>query len=249
MSNVRFLSTMKFDTATITASSAASGLPAANAVDTFVAKVWRTTGKTSEWIKFDLGSAKKNTMIAIFGHNLTSGATVTVQANSTDAWIPPSYSHAVTWNAQAMVLFLDQTYRWWRIAIADTGNPDGYIEIGRICAGEYYEPAVNVTDGIQRKVMDPSTIEESEGRQGYAVEKETYRTYEVQFTGIALAQQQELETIFRAVKTIRPLVFALDPDNAPETDTIYCRITTGLGTSLQGLGEGEVTLAFQELVT
>ena len=156
MSNARFLYTFKFDGATITSSSEVSGLVDDNAVDDFVAKKWRTTADTGQWIKFNLGSAKKITMAAIFGHNLTSGATVMLQANATDSWGAPSYSQAMTWNEKAIVKFLDETYQWWRITFEDGSNPDEYIEIGRICAGEYVEPDVNVNEEVQKKLIDPS---------------------------------------------------------------------------------------------
>ena len=248
MSNVRFLHSFKFDTATITSSSEVSGLPDDNAVHDFVAKKWRTTADTGQWIKFDMATATKIKMLAIFGHNLTSGAAVTLQGNATDSWGPPSYTKALTWNEKAIVEFIDETYRWWRITIEDGSNPDGYIEIGRICAGEYIEPDVNVNEEVQKRIVDPSFIQESEGRQGYAVEKNAYRTYDVMFTGIARAQQDQLETIFRAVKNIYPLVFALDPDNYPEADTLYCMITTPLAHALTALGYGDVTISFEEKV-
>jgi len=253
MSNARFLHNFKFDSGTITSSSEVSGLPDDNAVDDFVAKKWRTETDTGEWIKFDLSSEKKITMVAIFGHNLTGGATIKIEANSSDSWSPswdpPGYSQAMTWNEKAIVKFLDQTYQWWRITLEDGSNPDEHLEIGRICAGEYVEPDVNVNQEVQKKLIDPSVIQESAGRQGYAVEKEVYRTFDIGFTGIARAQQDQLATIFEAVKTINMLVFALDPDNYPEEDTIYCKLTTPLAHALRALGYGDVTLSFEEKVS
>ena len=246
MSNARFLYTFKFDSGTITSSSEVSGLVDDNAVDDFVARKWRTETDTGEWIKFDLSSGKKITMVAIFGHNLTSGATVTLQANEDDSWEEPLYSQAMTWNEKALVKFLDEEYQWWRITLEDGSNPDEYIEIGRICAGEYVEPDVNVNQEVQKKLIDPSVVQESAGRQGYAVEKEVYRTMDVGCTGIARAPQDQLAAMFEAVKTINMLVFALDPDDYPEEDTLYCKITTDLSHALRALGYGDVTLSLEE---
>ena len=250
MSNVRFLYTFKFDSATISSSSEVSGLPDDNIVHDFVARKWRTTADTGQWIKFDLGAAKKISMVALFGHNLTSGATVTLQANSDDYWGgPPSYVKALTWNGRAIVEFISQTYRWWRITFEDGSNPDGYIEVGRICAGEFYEPGVNVTQDVQKRIIDPSQKSESAGRQGYVIERDEYRVYEVEFTGIERTQQGEIETMFRAVKNINMLVFALDPDNYPENDTIYCKLTTPYAAALGALEYGDMSLGFEEKVT
>jgi len=249
MSSVRFLYTFKFDDATITSSGEESGLPDDNAVDDFVAKKWRTTADTGQWIKFDLGPAKKITMLAIFGHNLTSGATVTLEAHTSDAWDDPLYSQELTWNEKAIVEFLDQTYQWWRITLEDGSNPDTYIEIGRICAGEYIEPTVNVSQDVQKQYIDPSVKQESAGRQGYAIEKDVYRVFDVMFTGIDRTQQNQLIVMFKVVKNIYMLVFALDPDNYPEEDTIYCQLTTPLQQAIGALEYGDVPLSFEEKVS
>ena len=248
MSNARFLYTFKFDTATISSSSEVSGLPDDNVVDDFVAKVWRTTADTGQWIKFDLGSALKITQVSLFGHNLTSGATITLQANSSDSWGAPAYSQAMTWDDKVIIKFIDQTYRWWRITFEDGSNPDTYIEVGRICAGEYIEPDVNVNQEVQKKIIDPSTRTETEGRQGYTIEKPEYRVFSVYFSDIDRTQQDQLETLFRAVKTINPLVFALDPDNHPADDTIYCMVTTPLSITQGALENGNVPITFEEKV-
>ena len=246
MSNARFLYTFKFDDAVITSSSEVSGLPDDNAVHDFVARKWRTTGDTGQWIKFDQGSAKKITMAALFGHNLTSGATVTIQANSEDSWEAPSYSQAMTWNEKAIVKFIDETYQWWRITFEDGSNPDEYIEIGRICAGEYIEPDVNVSENVSKQLIDPSVKEGNQGKQGNVITRPKYRAFSVEFTGIARAQQDQLSAMFEAVGNTGPLVFALDPDNYPEEDTIYCEIQTQLGYALGALAYGDVSLVFEE---
>ena len=60
-----------WDAATISSSSEAGDLVDDNAVHDFVAKPWRTTGDSAEWIKFDLGSAQQITCFCLFGFNLT----------------------------------------------------------------------------------------------------------------------------------------------------------------------------------
>ena len=248
MSNVRFLYGFKFDTGTISSSSEVAGLPDDNAVNEFVAKKWRTTGDTGQWIKFDLETAKKVTMLAIFGHNLSSAAVVTIEGNDTDVWTTPAYSQVLTWNALCLVEFFDKTYRWWRITIEDGSNTDGYIEIGRICAGEYYEPTVNIAENLGIIITDPSTVEEADGGQGWSVEKLKFRTYTVKFMDISRAQQAEIRTMFNAVGNTRTLVFALDPVNYPEEDTIYCKMKSSLSHALGMLGYGNVSLNFEEKV-
>ncbi|MBA7554282.1 hypothetical protein ES705_46896 [subsurface metagenome] len=145
--------------------------------------------------------------------------------------------------------FLDQTYKWWRITFEDGDNPAEYIEVGRICAGEYIEPDINVSQDVQKKIIDPSVRQESAGRQGYAIDKKEYRVFDVMFTGIPRTQQDQLITMFRLVKNIHMLVFALDPDDYPEEDTIYCKLTTPLSQAIGALEYGDVPLSFEEKVT
>ncbi|MBU2177656.1 MAG: discoidin domain-containing protein, partial [Gammaproteobacteria bacterium] len=78
------------DSAVITASSEEASLPAANVTAFHKSKVWRATGCAAEWIKFDLGSPQDITEIIIVGHNFSSGATVQIELNATDAWGAPS---------------------------------------------------------------------------------------------------------------------------------------------------------------
>ena len=150
MSNARFLYTFKNDLATITSSSESGTLIDDNVVNVFVAKKWRTTGDAAEWIKFDLGSAKKITQVAIFGHNLTDASVITLEAHASDTWVAPTYSKVLTWGEFCITEYIDQTFQWWRITFADASNPDTYIEIGRICMGEYVEPTVNVDQEVQK---------------------------------------------------------------------------------------------------
>ena len=61
MANVRLLYNMDdWDGASVTESSQAStDLQAENVLHDHIAKLWRTTRKASEWIRFELGSANQ----------------------------------------------------------------------------------------------------------------------------------------------------------------------------------------------
>ena len=221
-----------WDAATITSSSEESDLVDGNVVDDFVGKVWRTTADSAEWIKFDLGAAAKLTCFSLFGFNLTAAATVTLEANATDSWATPSYSQALTIATDSdavvlerVVLFLDQTYRWWRLTIADAANTDTYVQIGRIKAGEYYEPARTVTDGVGERISDPSQGDSPAGTHTHYRERKAYREIAIQFRFALRVQADKMYAIFRKVGIRTPIVFALDPTNKPSADSMYCHMT------------------------
>ncbi len=100
---------------------------------------WKSTGDTSENIVIDLGSATQATVLILHGHNFTSGATITLEGNATDSWGSPSYTSTFSTITDPLVLYLDQTYRYFRIAMADAANPDGVLTIANLFLGTYLE--------------------------------------------------------------------------------------------------------------
>jgi hypothetical protein len=99
---------------------------------------WETTSDTSENLVIDLGSPKTITAFILADHNLTSGATITLQGHTSNSWGSPAYTHAVVYGDPA-VLYLSESYEFWRPLITDPSNPDTYIRIGKIYLGTYTE--------------------------------------------------------------------------------------------------------------
>ena len=244
--NIRFLYDFDNDSATITSSSEVSTLPDDNVVNDLLGKKWRTTGDSSEWIKFDLGSAKQIKEVGIFGHNLTSGATVTLEANATDDWASPSYQTTLTYNADRIVKFLDETYRWWRITFADASNPDGYIEVGRIVMGSYFEPSYNITNDFNRSLIDPSEADVTDGQQTYWRVRTKYWKYTVRFRLIPVSEQDNFETMFASIGNTEPVVVSLDPDTYPSKWSIYAQMSTPLNMAMTLLDYADLELEFEE---
>jgi hypothetical protein len=125
--------------ASLTSSSASSIYPLANLGVLPISKPFRTTGVTSEYIQFDLGSAKAVTLFALINHNLTSGVTITLQGASTPSVTtdPGRVTYTVTWRKYDAFLVLSQTFRYWRVTIADTGNTAGFLSVGYVMIGSY----------------------------------------------------------------------------------------------------------------
>lgn len=123
-------------TATTTASTTNSAYPVANVSAMPVAKTHRFTGKTSENYQIDLGSAKAVNAIVLVNHNLSSGATITVNAGAAANPNGSTYTTSMSYRQfDAYVLIAAQTYRYWKIIIADTGNSNAYIEVGYVMLG------------------------------------------------------------------------------------------------------------------
>ncbi len=190
--NARFLLRNLADAAVVTASSEVSTLPATNVQTPQRTTVWRSTGVGSQWIKFDLGAAKKVSVIAFTGINAdwaTAGG-FNLRANTTDSWgsvvwesgFQPWFevsfgTDGAPWldyfgpdlfsRQVPRIYFLPspQTLRWWSIDIAGTLNSAGYDQIGRIYLGDYFEPAHGYLRRWQEVIIDPSRVARSLGGQ------------------------------------------------------------------------------------
>ena len=224
-----------WDAATITSSSEATDFADDNVVHEFVAHPWRTTGKASEWIKFDLGAATTLTCVGIFAHNLTANATLTLQAHASDSWGSPTNSQALTLATDAdsvvyeqIVFCLSQQFRWWRITFADAGNAASYIQVGRIMAGSFYEFARNYNSNIRRALLDPSESAQTPGRQDYTRTRKRYRQYTLGVRLQTEAQAEKMEAIFRKIGNEKPCVLMADYSNKPTAWSMYGYLKTPL---------------------
>lgn len=225
-----------WDGATITSSSEAStDLADDNVVHDFVSLPWRTTGDTSEWVKFDLGSATAITCVGIFAHNLTSAATVTLQANASDSWGSPSYSQVLPVATDAdgvvvphIVYYLSQNYRWWRVTFADAANTDTYIQVGVIRGGAYYEVSRNYNSALPVQYIDPSEGAVTPGRQDHKRQRSRYRRATLGFTLQDRTQADKLRAIVTKIGTSKPCILGLDATNYPTAESMYCYMRTPL---------------------
>lgn len=256
--------TYRFDdfyAATVAASSeAASELGPANVLNPQPARVWRASGDTAEWISFDLGSAKKLTCIGIFNHNFTAGATVTLEADSAATFDSdggnPAFSLvlevAVDADAQVLkriVAYLDQTYRYWRISIADAGNSAGYVEVGCVAAGQYWEPEQNIRDPYRYIASDSSGRDRVPGVWTPSITGDRYSSVEVSFGTAKQTQVDKMRAIFNKVGNENPLILSLEPLTRPSIDTMYCMLETPMAFTSVILDYWDViSLVFEEKV-
>lgn len=253
-----------WDAATITGSSEAnSDLADDNVVHPFVSKPWRTTGDTTENIVFDLGSAVAIDCIGVFAHNLTSAGTIRVQANTADSWGSPAQDNgavamspsAVDADGNVLGHFISfpsgwGAYRYWRLVFVDGSNPDGYIQIGRIAGGIYYEFDRNIQQSFAVEIMDPSETDRNvPGRQAYWRSRERFRRATVGFRFQDRTQTEKVEAIYRKIGNSNPCILALDPDNYPSKDSMYCQMITPVQFTHQQIGYYDTgALVFEEKV-
>ena len=230
------------DAPVITASTASTIYPAANAALNDHVRVWRSTALASPtWWKADFAADVDINFGAIPRfHNIQSSATLRLQANATDDWGAPTVNELITVAAGKAVCKLfsaPQSYRWWRWAITDLTNPDGYIEVPLFWLGEWQDLGMAFGDEggyIRRPVVAgrgaASTILTRVGsRIGPVV-------YEFELPWKFKDSDRAIWEAAMAYAATDPIVLALDRDDLDDTAYLVDWLGVHLG-SMQGRGE------------
>lgn len=121
--------------ASLVASSAASGFPAVAARNSDTFEFWKPTAVPATW-RADLGSAKLINYCGIAAHNFAEvGASVQAQYSTDDSvWNNASNVHAPTDDSDLLLLFPQQTARYWRINVTTAIPTIAHIRFGKILA-------------------------------------------------------------------------------------------------------------------
>jgi hypothetical protein len=197
-------------------------------VDSRLSRVGRTIDVTSQDVKFSFSSAVDVTYIAMTAYNLTSSATVKLQANTSDSWTTPAYELTLTqFDTWCVGTFTKQTYRYWRLTIDDSTNTDGYIEIGYVFLGEALTmPGMNRAMIIPQKTNSVSS--KSISGQLYGDKRLNYKSAEIKCDVIEETERQLIKTFFDYVDVITPFVLLIWEDDLDVEEPIYCNLTEEL---------------------
>lgn len=232
MNQVRYLKGSVLDDATVSASSQTAGLPAQNVKDKLIRKVYRTTGRANEWVRFKAsGGATGINMVFVGKHSFTKNAVVLWQGNTTSNFASgPALNITLSVVTDALGSVIPKichfrsavaTYLHWRLYVRDSGNASTNLEIGRIAAGRYTEPTQNVREGFTMRYVDPSRRMVNAGRQGYANTRPSYQEFTYSVGWAKEDQQDQLIALYRSIGQHTAFVFALDPVDRPSHNTAY----------------------------
>lgn len=180
----------------------------------------------------------------------TAGGSATLTGSPTyvfreRAWCSPNLDgfdrrHALLWLPRSGSTSTSRTLRYLRIDFADSGNPDGFIQAGRLIVAKAYQPAVNFGYPAELPaIVDPSAREILPGGQTI-VSPFGIRPY----AGVTLTAQSEAElygdlfTIQRTRGASGDVLFVADPDPGPYrfAKTVYGLMQARQGTVNQRFG-------------
>ena len=217
----------KSDAATITASSTAGGLVAANLKTPYKTQVWRSTGVTAT-LTVQWGSPQIIGVVSLPYCSLSTAATVRVRGYVYSADATPDFDTGVNiavpgpglgvmdWGNSALgvngysegnyntcVLWVPVgSYEKLVIDIDDTYNPLGYIEAGRLFCSNYHEFRYNAEYGSNISSTDTDRQFRNEAGDLLTDRGISYKTMTV---NLGMLNEVDKQTVFRAMKTAKKL--------------------------------------------
>jgi len=229
---MRALYDNKFIDATISTWTENADYPEANLQDTRLSKVYRSTNDNAQNIVASITAGMTCSYVAIMNHNLTSTATLKIQAMDADSFVDsndqPDWNHAsfeetITITDYMIVHnFTEQTYTHWRIYIDDS-TTEGYIQIGGVYLGTFLQMpymAPNQEIGYNTR----SRVSYSESGQVYGDGAYNYREPKIKFSYLNETDRTGMKTMFDEVKIYNPIILIIWESDTRETP-IYCTIT------------------------
>jgi hypothetical protein len=174
-------------------------------LDTRTTRLGRFIDVSSEYLQFDYASAIDVDYVYLVFNNITSSATVKVQANTTDSWTTPPVDQALTYlNGNWIYGFsTKQSYQYWRITVQDPTNTDGYIEISKIFLGEKFVCPGSSPDPTFA-INSNAEIQKSVGGQLYGDRRVQLRQRRFTFPSITYAEKLEFNNFFDYVDQVIP---------------------------------------------
>ncbi len=182
---------------TLTVNTEATNFPKENLVNGVNAETWRSTGLTGS-ITFDFGSVVSISSVAIINTNISETNDVKLQFSSDnfttiDEEIDLTGEIDITLK-NLWAVFPEKTYRYIRLSAAVNS---GYIEIGELFLGEYYQFSKNYNWDYQRKFKVNKYIEEING-QFYERQVSEMYGYEISFSYVPETEYKNFQNLVRA---------------------------------------------------
>ncbi len=186
--------------------------------------VTMTTGSLSNSADFYVGrksSAYLDGMIS----QLSISNTARSAAWLSDTASTPKTLEEISFAENVMLsCFTDCNHRYWRLVISDSDNASGFIEIGRLFLGDYFEPQRNYHGNWNRRVVDPSSITVTKNNYDFSDLRDKYTEIDLKFPKEVQIQQDDIvkyENMFKSLGQAGKLFISLDYENYPSEWTYY----------------------------
>lgn len=219
MTFCHFLADNEWTGATLTASSAASALPAAATQDTDRLYPWRSLSQTADQTLIaDLGAAASIDFWAVANiKRQNSGAVKLYQGGSGGS--PGAWSLVATLDAEdaetrlAVEVFAAVSARHWKVEWTNgNGAVADYAEAGYIGLGAAFTPSRACSTPVPWSPTDPSVARASvDGQESYT-RRTSYAAGSLLFRSVSETDLDGFRSLYRTVGRRTPFFFALDAD-------------------------------------
>ncbi|KAB8042546.1 hypothetical protein [Janthinobacterium aquaticum] len=124
-----------------------------------------------------------------------------------NTWARGGGSNLVSWFAAVLV-------RRLVIEVTGDGTPEGYIEMSRLVAGNYWAPEYNASYGASLQLQDSSEAYRTSAGTASATVGTTSNRLSVDLEHLTPPDRARLMRILRECGPLRPMLFSLFPENA-----------------------------------
>lgn len=180
---------------------------------------------TSEWITWDFGITTLPKAFALIGARndpikITPSATITLSANETNVWTSPTYQTTITYDDEVMYVtsstgLWTEALRYARLDIVDNDNTAGYIEVGALYLGDFFDPTrARVQYPFAGSYVDRSITTFSEGGQSFSDVREKTEVFSISWFGLTVAEKEQIDTMWLSFGTSQPFFVEFDPDTS-----------------------------------
>jgi len=181
---------------------------------------------TDEWIQFDFGLSTQPTAFFAIGQRnspikISPSATIKLQGNETDVWttsvnteLTITYDDEVFASVNENGLY-NEALRYSRFQVIDSDNSQGYVELGALFLGTFFETARGgVQFPFRGDYIDRSTTVFSEGGQTFSDIREKSERFSTNWFGLTTADKELIDELFFDLGTSVPFFVQFDPNQA-----------------------------------
>lgn len=205
---------------TVTASSAATGLPVAFSQSPDRSQVYRSATSTSVVdVTIDLGASRSVNGWAVANIKLVGTGALALYQHGT-AGSPGAGVLVATITAQdaqrkvAFSFFAAVSARHWSLKWTNPTSASDYAELGYAWLGTYFEPSVNYSVPMPQRMVDPSLIGRSSSRQRTVQREDVYFEAAPVFTDVPEADRDSFQTLFELAQAATAIFIVLDTTRA-----------------------------------
>jgi hypothetical protein len=183
-----------------------------------------------EVINWDLLGARQFDLMAIAGHNLDSGAVITLYGHTSPASAAAfTFSYTFVWDEKLMHKFPDlahnggiitaPNYQYYQLEISDPSNEQKYVGIGVAWGGPYVELSHNFEFGADAIRKSNSFKGKTDSRNTIGNLREQEEQLRLPFKNLDDTDFETIRESFKQLDILRPAIWAMLPGD--DRWTIY----------------------------